>query len=80
MNEKFTAQDKIIFVYLVKAIRLFPCFNKFEFNGNHGEENKHTDAFSKLTSSKDAKLFKTIPIQFLLRPSDGQKRDEALWI
>lgn len=70
----------MVVAYLVEAIRSSRYFIKFENTQIPREGNEQVDALSKLTSSKDAELFKMVPIKLLSEPSISLKKKETLWI
>lgn len=52
-------------VYLAEAIRSSQHFNKFELTQILREEIERANASSKLASSNDVKLFKTVTVELL---------------
>ncbi|XP_022869271.1 uncharacterized protein LOC111388718 [Olea europaea var. sylvestris] len=73
------AKDSSMVVYLKLVLDLIPQFERFELIQVSRLENTHTDALSKLGSSKDSELLKIVPIEHLSKPSISGG-EEVLWI
>ncbi|KAL2479949.1 Polynucleotidyl transferase [Abeliophyllum distichum] len=77
---KFITKDKNMADYLMKAKDQLLSFEKYELSQIPRTENFFADVLSKLASSQDTELFKTVLVELLLSPSTSEKADETLWV
>ncbi|CAI9762904.1 unnamed protein product [Fraxinus pennsylvanica] len=78
VNGNFMARDKHMAAYLKLVMNSLPDFEKFELIQVPRQENSHADALSKLASSRDSKMLKMVPIEYLTKPSI-KKCEELMW-
>lgn len=78
VNGSFSAKDKTMASYLKMVMNLLPSFEKFEIMQISCLENAHTDALSKLASSRDSELLAIVPIEHLLTPST--EASKVMWV